>query len=84
MLIFGTVFNTPTYNGERYFLTVVDYFSRGTWAFLMHSKLDVFRLFKHFFDLVITQFYALVKYIRTDNAADFLNVIVNIFSLLMV
>lgn len=64
-------FNTPTSNGERYFLTVFDDFSRGTWVFLMHSKIDVIRLLKQFFALVVTQFSAQVKSIRTYNAADF-------------
>ncbi|KZV25423.1 hypothetical protein F511_19803 [Dorcoceras hygrometricum] len=27
-------FHTPTYNGERYFLTIVDDYSRGTWVYL--------------------------------------------------
>lgn len=39
-------FHTPTYNEERYFLTIVDDFTRATWVYLMHSKLDVLPMIK--------------------------------------
>lgn len=42
-------FRIPTYNGERYFLTIVDDFSRGTWAYLMQSKMDILRILNQFF-----------------------------------
>lgn len=64
-------FKVPTHNGERYFLTIVDDFSRGTWAFLMHSKLDTFAVLKRFFAMVHTQFITQIKSIRSDNASDF-------------
>ncbi|XP_075492417.1 uncharacterized protein LOC142530464 [Primulina tabacum] len=64
-------YNTPTYNGERYFLTIVDDFSRATWVYLLHSKLDVFPTFKAFLLLIQNQFSASVKFIRTDNGTEF-------------
>ncbi|XP_073305810.1 uncharacterized protein [Primulina huaijiensis] len=42
-------FHTPTYNGEMYFLTIVDDFTKGTWIYLMQSKMDVLRLIRLFF-----------------------------------
>lgn len=35
-------FQVPTYNGYRYFLTIVDDFSRGTWTFLLTVKSNAF------------------------------------------
>lgn len=64
-------FRTSTYNGEKYFLTIVDDFSRGTWVYLMQSKFDIFRLLTQFFTMINTQFSLKVKVIRTDNALDF-------------
>lgn len=64
-------FNTPTHHGERYFLTIIDDFTRATWVYLMHSKLDVLSMIKNFLALVQTQFSAHVQIIRTDNAMEF-------------
>lgn len=46
-------------------------FSRGTWVYLMHSKMDILRVLKNFLAMVQTQFNIHVKTIRTDNALDF-------------
>lgn len=64
-------FRVPTYIGERYFLTIVDDFSKGTWAYLMHSKQDTLDIIKKFSALVNTQFNSCIKATRTDNASDF-------------
>ncbi|KZV21171.1 hypothetical protein F511_24735 [Dorcoceras hygrometricum] len=66
-------YRTPTHNGARYFLTIVDDFSRCTWVFLMHLKSDVLTVIKNFLTFVTTQFNTKVQTIRTDNALDFLN-----------
>lgn len=39
----------PTHSGARYFLTVVDDFSRNTWVYLMNHKVEVNSLIRHFF-----------------------------------
>ncbi|XP_075478726.1 uncharacterized protein LOC142519566 [Primulina tabacum] len=64
-------FNTPTHHGKRFFITIVDDFTRSTWVYLMHSKLDVLPLIKRFLIFIKTQFSADVKTIRTDNAMEF-------------
>lgn len=64
-------FHAPTHNGERYFLTIVDDFSKSTWVYLMHFKVDVLQLLKNFFQQVRTQFSALVKVVRANNASEF-------------
>ncbi|XP_075500194.1 uncharacterized protein LOC142538780 [Primulina tabacum] len=64
-------FRNATYNGERYFLTIVDEFTRITWNFLMQSKLDLFPIIRNFIALIHNQFSTTIKIIRTDNALDF-------------
>lgn len=65
-------FHVPTSNGEKYFLTIVDDFTRATWVYLIQSKLDVLRLIKILFVMVNNQFSTRIRTIRTDNATDFL------------
>lgn len=67
----GGPFHYVTYNGERYFLTIVDDFTRATWVYLMHSKLDTLSMIKNFVILVETQFSTTIQIIRTDNEAEF-------------
>lgn len=64
-------FHYVTYNGERYFLTIVDDFTRATWVYLLHSKLDTLSMIKNFVILVETQFSTTIQIIRTDNEAEF-------------
>lgn len=64
-------FHTSTHNGEKYFLTVADDFSKATWVYLMHFKIDVLQILKTFLRLVHTQFSATVTVVRSDNACDF-------------
>lgn len=66
-------FRTPTHTGARYFLTIVDDFSRCTWVFLMQFKFDTLHALKQFFTFVSNQFDHKVQSIRTDNALDFFN-----------
>lgn len=40
------MFHTPTHNGQNYFLTIVDDYSRATWLFLMNDKTEVYPRFK--------------------------------------
>ncbi|KAK9751071.1 hypothetical protein RND81_02G239600 [Saponaria officinalis] len=61
---------TPTYNGYKYFLTIVDDFTRVTWTHLMSQKSNAFPLIKQFIALVKNQFSKPVKVIRTDNAFE--------------
>lgn len=64
-------FHISTYKGERYFLTIVDEYTRVTWIYLMQSKLDVYPTIKRFIFLIHNQFSTTIKIIRTDNALDF-------------
>lgn len=62
-----------TYNGYKYFLTIVDNYSRMTWIYLMRMKSDVFLLIKSFLILVKNWFDANIKIIRSDNGLEFFN-----------
>lgn len=41
-------YKTPTYNGYKYFLTIVDDFSRATWTYLLSTKSNAFSVLKCF------------------------------------
>lgn len=56
-------YNTPTYTGEKYFLTVVDDFSRNTWTFLLSTKPNAFPTLKAFLTLAERKFSTKVKII---------------------
>lgn len=60
-------YKVTTNKGERYFLTIVDDFSRSTWTFLLSSKSDAFPALKSFLALVERQFSAKVKIVRSHN-----------------
>lgn len=60
-----------THDGYKYFLTIVDDYSRGTWVYLMSSKSNVFSLLKSFVSLVENQFATTIKRVRTDNGLEF-------------
>ncbi|KAL3353831.1 hypothetical protein AABB24_018482, partial [Solanum stoloniferum] len=60
-----------TFDGMRYFLTIVDDHTRWTWFFLMRLKSDVLMLLKNFFNEVETQFGKKVQRLRSDNGGEF-------------
>lgn len=58
-------------NGYRYFLTIVDDFSRRTWLFLIKNKSETRLALQFFCASVETQFNSKVCIIRTDNGSKF-------------
>ena len=60
-----------SFSGARYFLTIVDDFTRFTWLFLMQNKSETQNLLKSFFAFVQTQFNTHVQQIRVDNGGEF-------------
>ncbi|XP_019238037.1 PREDICTED: uncharacterized protein LOC109218155 [Nicotiana attenuata] len=64
-------YRVPTYDGKRYFVTIVDDFTRYTWIFLIHSKSDTLVVLKNFFAKVHNLFSTQVKTLRTDNGCEF-------------
>ena len=66
-------FNTPTYDGHKFFVTIVDDCTRLLWLFLVRMKSDVCVVLKNCFILVKTQFNNVVKIVRTDSGSEFVN-----------
>jgi len=64
----------PTHTGARYFLTIVDDFTRFTWVHLMSFKSDTQTILKSFFSWVKTQFQHDIKTLRADNGGEFLSI----------
>ncbi|XP_060200816.1 uncharacterized protein LOC132629096 [Lycium barbarum] len=63
-------YKEPTHDGFKYFLTIVDDYSRGTWTHLLKNKNNVFPVLKNFLSMVERQFNVKVKIIRSDNAFE--------------
>ena len=66
-------YKQPTINKCKYFLTVVDDFSRATWTYLLPTKQHVSSTFQAFYTYVSTQFNTTIKRIRSDNGTEFIN-----------
>jgi len=58
-------------NGNRYFLTIVDDYTRYTWVILLKNKSEARNCLINFIELVMTQFEKVVKCIRSDNGMEF-------------
>ncbi|CAL8999718.1 unnamed protein product [Prunus brigantina] len=57
--------------GAKYFLTIVDDFTRSTWVYLMKHKYDIMDLIVKFIHMVETQINSKVKIVRSDNGPEF-------------
>ena len=55
------LYSTPTLDGYKYFLTIVDDSTRATWIYLMKSKSNVRSLIISFHTMVLTQFNVKIK-----------------------
>lgn len=63
-------YNTTTHYGCKYFITIIDDYSRETWVQLMPNKLHSVSILTHFVHFVHTLFSAIVKIIRSDNTLE--------------
>ena len=57
--------------GVRYFLTIIDDFSRAVWIFLLVDKTEMFTVFTRFLALVERQFHSKFKTVHSDNGTEF-------------
>ncbi|GAB2289286.1 hypothetical protein Dimus_038040 [Dionaea muscipula] len=64
-------FSTTSIDSFKFFLTIVDDYSKVTWVYLMHSKSQTQSLLHSFFNLVETQFSTKIKCLRSDNGMEF-------------
>ena len=65
-------YRTPSHSGARYFLTIVDDYSRGVWLYLLTTKSEAPEQLKKFCALTERQFNTKIKRIRSDNGIEFL------------
>ncbi|KAJ0520852.1 putative RNA-directed DNA polymerase [Helianthus annuus] len=66
-------YRVVSWEGFKYFLTIVDDYTRAVWVCLMKDKAEVFDYFQTVVNIVKTQFGRLVKCIRSDNGLEFVN-----------
>ena len=63
----------PLIGGARYFLTLIDDYSRKVWIYFLKNKSETFLKFKERKILVETQVGRKVKKLRTNNGLEFLS-----------
>ena len=64
-------FAISTIDGFKYFLTIVDDFSRCTWVYLLKHKSKTQVFLPQFATMVNTQFNSKIQTIRSDNGIEF-------------
>ncbi|KAH9782268.1 hypothetical protein KPL71_008823 [Citrus sinensis] len=64
---------TASLGGARYFMSLIDDFSRMVWVYVLKTKDDAFEKFKIWKTLVETQTNRKVRRLRTDNGLEFCN-----------
>jgi len=64
-------YHVSTYDNYKYFLTLVDDYSRSTWTHLLSTKSNALHVLKAFIHMVENQFKTTVKCIRSDNGLEF-------------
>ncbi|PKI55652.1 hypothetical protein CRG98_023963 [Punica granatum] len=62
--------------GARYFLSIVDDFSRGVWVYLLRDKSEAHGFLINLCKLVKNQFDRTVKTVRSDNGSEFMSRVV--------
>ncbi|XP_071708446.1 uncharacterized protein [Rutidosis leptorrhynchoides] len=66
-------FRVQSREGYKYFLTIVDDFSRAVWVFMLKSKDEVYTNICNFVAILENHFNAKVKILRSDNGTEFIN-----------
>ena len=67
----GWGITSPTFFGAKFFLTIVDDYSRATWVYLMKHKSEARSFLIQFINLTENQFNKRVKTVRSDNGSEF-------------
>ena len=57
--------------GHKYFVSMIDDYSRMTWVFMMKHKGEAFMKFKEWKTLIENQTWKKLKRLRTDNGLEF-------------
>jgi hypothetical protein len=58
-------------NGERYFMLLIDDYTRMTAVFFLKKKSEEFKHFKIYKEMVETKTYLKIKCFRLDNGGEF-------------
>ncbi|GJU04811.1 ribonuclease H-like domain-containing protein [Tanacetum coccineum] len=66
-------YGVPSREGFKYFLTIVDDYSRAVWVYLVKTKDEVFDVIVSYIKLVLNQFNIKIKTVRSDNGTEFVN-----------
>ncbi|XP_075092494.1 retrovirus-related Pol polyprotein from transposon RE1 [Nicotiana tabacum] len=64
-------YRVPSYSGKRYFVIVVDDYTRYTWIFLLNFKSEVIVVLRDFLTQIKNMFSSSIKVLRTDNGSEF-------------
>jgi len=74
-LIHMDLVQSPDYSiyGNKYFLTILDDYSRYGWVIFIDSKEKVFDSFLAWYRQIVNIFNKTIKYIRSDNGPEFIN-----------
>ncbi|KAE8700517.1 hypothetical protein F3Y22_tig00110556pilonHSYRG00215 [Hibiscus syriacus] len=62
---------TQTHGGGRYFLSVIDDYTRRVWVFVLKTKDEVFERFKDWLTLTENKMETKLKHLRTDNGLEY-------------
>ncbi|GJV96764.1 putative RNA-directed DNA polymerase [Tanacetum coccineum] len=60
-------------DGFRYFLTIVDDYTRAVWIYLIKTKDEVYYHFVSYINMILNQFKCNIKTVRSDNGSEFVN-----------
>ncbi|WVY92910.1 hypothetical protein V8G54_031998 [Vigna mungo] len=64
---------TLTHGGGAYFLSIIDYFSRRVWIYVLKNKSETFQKFKEWHTQIENQLGCRMKCLRTDNGLEFVS-----------
>ena len=64
---------TPSFAGNKYVSTFIDYYTRKTWVYVLKQKSEVFEKFCHFKNLAEKQCRNYIKVIRTDRGGEYIS-----------
>jgi hypothetical protein len=62
---------TKGLKGERYFMLLVDYYTRMTVVCFLKNKLEAFEIFKIYKEMVENEMDSRIKCLRSDNGGEF-------------
>ncbi|XP_019258158.1 PREDICTED: uncharacterized protein LOC109236429 [Nicotiana attenuata] len=74
-------YHIPTYDGYKYFITLVDDYSRSTRTHLLTCKSNALHIIKAFVAMVENQLQTTIKTVRTDNDLEFVNASSTIYNM---